>query len=184
MNINPEEGHFMKLSLTVLTVLILAMFSTVSMATHRGGLNACLSAASAIKEGYYAKLEYLTVTDRGSEVYEIEIHDKDGVEWELMCDIAKGTIYEIEREVESAADPLFKSKMKVDEKTAAQTALALYPGKLVHTEYEIESNGAASYEFDIYERPGVTYKVEVDATTGEIVEITIEKWDIGRETQK
>jgi uncharacterized membrane protein YkoI len=174
----------MKLSLGILTVLILAMFSTASMAGHHGGLHACLSAASAVKEGYYAKLEYLTITDRGSEVYEIEIHDKGGVEWELMCDIAKGIIYEIEREVASAADPLFSSKMKVDEKTAAQTALALYPGKLVHTEYEIESNGSASYEFDIYERPGVTYKVEVDATTGEIVEIAIEKWDVGREAHK
>lgn len=174
----------MKSTVLVFTAFILAVFSTAGMAGHGGGLHACLQAASAIKEGYYAKVEYLTLTEKSVTTYEIEIHDKDGVEWELMCDIAKGTIYEIEREVESAAEPLFNSKMKVDEKTAAQTALALYPGKLVHTEYEIESNGAASYEFDIYERPGVTYKVEVDATTGEIVEIAIEKWDIGRETHK
>jgi uncharacterized membrane protein YkoI len=184
MKINLEEGHSMKLLLNILTVMILAMFSTTSLADHHSGLHACLKAASAVKDGYYAKLEYLTVTNRGSDVYDIEIHDKDGVEWELMCDISKGSIYEFEREVKSTADPLFKNRMKVDEKTAAQTALALYPGKLVHTEYEIETNGSASYEFDIYERPGVTYKVEVDATTGEIVEIAIEKWDIGRETQE
>lgn len=174
----------MKLSITVLITTLLAMISTTSMADHRGGLHACLKAASAIKEGYYAKLEYLTFTDRGIKAYEIEIHDKDGVEWELMCDIAKGTIFEIEREVESLSDPLFKSRMKVDEKTAAQTALALYPGKLVHTEYEIESNGDASYEFDIYDRPGVTWKVEVDAASGEIVEVAMEEWDIGRESHK
>ena len=174
----------MKLPLSILTMLVLAMFSTTSLADHHGGLHACLAAASAVKEGYYAKLEYLTVTDRGNPVYEIEIHDKDGVEWELMCENIKGTIYEIEREVQSIDDPLFKNRMKVDEKSAAQTALALYPGKVVHTEYEIESNGAISYEFDIYERPGVTYKVEVDATTGEIVEFAIEKWDIGRESQE
>ena len=174
----------MKLSFVLLTTMVFAMFSTAATADHGGGLHKCLKAASAIKEGYYAKLEYLTFTDRGIEAYEIEIHDKDGVEWELMCDIAKGTIFEIEREVESPSDPLFKSKMKVDEKTAAQTALALYPGKLVHTEYEIESNGDASYEFDIYDRPGVTWKVEVDATTGEIVEVAVEKWDIGRESHK
>jgi len=174
----------MKLSFVLLTTMVFAMFSTAATADHGGGLHKCLKAASAIKEGYYAKLEYLTFTDRGIEAYEIEIHDKDGVEWELMCDIAKGTIFEIEREVESPSDPLFKSKMNVDEKTAAQTALALYPGKLVHTEYEIESNGDASYEFDIYDRPGVTWKVEVDATTGEIVEVAVEKWDIGRESHK
>jgi uncharacterized membrane protein YkoI len=169
---------------SLLAVLILTVFSTAGMADHRGGLHACLKAASAIKEGYYAKLEYLTFTGMGIKAYEIEVHDGDGVEWELMCDIAKGTIFEIEREVESTSDPLFKNRMKVDEKTAAQTALALYPGKLVHTEYEIETNGDASYEFDIHDRPGVTWKVEVDATTGEIVEVAIEEWDIGRESHK
>ena len=44
--------------------------------------------------------------------------------------------------------------------------------------------GDASYEFDIYDHPGTTYKVEVDAATGEIVEMAIEKWDIGRETDE
>jgi len=101
-----------------------------------------------------------------------------------MCDISTGNIYEIEREVESASDPLFKKNMKVNEEEAGKTALALYPGKIVHTEYEIEANGASSYEFDIFERPGVTYKVEVDAATGEIVEVSIEKWDIGRESHE
>ncbi|MCH8262597.1 MAG: PepSY domain-containing protein, partial [Proteobacteria bacterium] len=116
--------------------------------------------------------------------YEIEIHDKNGVEWELMCDISTGNIYEIEREVKSASDPLFKKNMKVNEEAAGKTALALYPGKIVHTEYEIEANGASSYEFDIFDRPGVTYKVEVDAATGEVVEVSIEKWDIGRESHE
>ncbi len=170
-------------------MLMLALFSFSVFAGHdghsgHGSLHKCLKSASAIKEGYYAKLEYLTLTDRGSKTYEIEIHDKDGLEWELMCDISAGTIYEIEREVESASDPLFKKNMKVNEDTAKKTALALYPGKVVHTEYEIEANGASSYEFDIFEKPGVTYKVEVDAATGEIVEVSIEKWDIGRESHE
>jgi len=179
----------MKQSITLMTMFMLVLFSSSVLAGHgghgsHGGLHQCLKSASAIKEGYYAKLEYLTLTDRGSKSYEIEIHDKDGVEWELMCDISTGTIYEIEREVESASDPLFKKNMKVNEDAAGKAALALYPGKIVHTEYEIEANGASSYEFDIFERPGVTYKVEVDAATGEIVEVSIEKWDIGRESHE
>ena len=101
-----------------------------------------------------------------------------------MCDIRRGEIFEIEREVESASDPLFKRHVKVDEKTASQTALELYPGKLVHTEYEIEADGSASYEFDIWSKRGVTWKVEVDASTGAIVEVNIEKWDIGREADE
>jgi uncharacterized membrane protein YkoI len=179
----------MKQAITFMTMLTLALFSFSVHAGHRGhgghgGLHQCLKSASTIKEGYYAKLEYLTLTDKGTKTYEIEIHDKNGVEWELMCDTSTGIIYEIEREVESASDPLFKKNMKVNEDAAKKAALALYPGKVVHTEYEIEANGASSYEFDIFEKPGVTYKVEVDAATGGIVEVAIEKWDIGRESHE
>ena len=166
------------------TIIFLLLFSHVGLARHSGTIHSCLEAASKIKDGYYAKVEYLTLTERGVKTYEIEIHDDNGVEWELMCDISSGRIYEIEREVDSAEDPLFKRNMKVDEKQAAKTALELYPGKLVHTEYEIESDGSASYEFDIYERPGNTYKIEVSAETGKIVEVSIERWDIGRETDE
>ena len=180
----------MKNILITLSLLILALFTTTAMAEgghfnrHHEGLHACLKAASAIKDGYYAKVEYLTMTQQGVAAYEIEIHDKDKVEWELICNSVTGDITEIEREVDSASDPLFKRHMKVDRDAAAKTALELYPGKLVHTEYEIEANGDASYEFDIYDHPGTTYKVEVDAATGEIVEMAIEKWDIGRETDE
>lgn len=176
----------MKQTFTFVTIVMLTLFSSSVLAGSRGhgihgDLHHCLKSASAIKDGYYAKLEYLTLTARGTKTYEIEIHDKNGVEWELMCDISTGTIYEIEREVKSTSDPLFKKNMKVSEEAAGKAALALYPGRIVHTEYEIETNGASSYEFDIFEKPGVTYKVEVNAATGEIVEVSIEKWDIGRE---
>ncbi len=173
----------MKQFITLITTLSLVLLSQSVLAGGHGhgGLHKCLKEASKIKQGYYGKLEYLTLTEQGVKTFEIEINDPNGVEWELMCDESNGTIYEIEREVASASDPLFKKKMKVDEKTAAETALALYAGKIVHTEYEIEANGAASYEFDIYDSPNVTYKVEVDATSGEISEVSIEKWDIGRE---
>ena len=178
----------MRNSLTAGSLLITTFFTTATMADHgrayHDGLQACLRAASGIKDGYYAKVEYLTMTQQGVATYEIEIHDKDKMEWELMCDSATGNIYEVEREVDSPNDPLFKKHMQVDTETAGKTALELYPGKLVHTEYEIEANGDASYEFDIYDHPGTTYKVEVDAATGKIVEVAIEKWDIGREVDK
>ena len=167
-----------------LSIMFLLLSSQSTLAGHKGNIHDCLKAASAIKDGYYAKVEYLTLTERGVKTFEIEIHDNEGVEWELMCDISNGRIYELEREVASADDPLFKRHMKVNEEQAAKTATELYPGKLVHTEYEIESDGSASYEFDIYERPGTTYKVEVSAETGKIVEVAIEKWDIGREAHE
>lgn len=40
----------------------------------------------------------------------------------------------------------------------------------METEYEIESNGDASYEFDIKTPDGKELKMEVDAATGKIVE--------------
>jgi len=178
----------MKTISTTVTFLLSTFLTTTAMADHgRGphgghdGLQACLKAASGIKEGYYAKVEYLTMTQQGVASYEIEIHDKNKMQWELMCNSATGSIYDVEREVGSPNDPLFKKHMKVDKDAAAKTALELYPGKLVHTEYEIEANGDASYEFDIYDHPGTTYKVEVDATSGKIIEVAIEQWDIGRE---
>jgi uncharacterized membrane protein YkoI len=175
----------MKKLITILSVTGLALMTSGSQAhPGRGGhdsLHACLKAASAIKDGYYVKVEYLSVTTEGSPSYEIEIEDDNGVQWEFMCKISKGIIYEMEREVDSAADPLFKKRMKVDKKTASETALEIYPGRLVHTEYEIEADGSASYEFDIVDKRKVTYEVEVDAETGEITEANIEAWDIGRE---
>jgi uncharacterized membrane protein YkoI len=181
----------MKTILTTAAFLLSTFLTTTTMADHgrvpyggHDGLHACLKAASGIKEGYYAKVEYLTMTQQGVATYEIEIHDKDKMEWELMCNSDTGSIYEVEREVDSPQDPLFKKHMKVDKDTAVKTALELYPGKIVHTEYEIEANGDASYEFDIYDHPGTTYKVEVDATSGAIVEMAIEQWDIGRETDE
>jgi uncharacterized membrane protein YkoI len=76
---------------------------------------------------------------------------------------------------------LFEKKLKVDEKTARSVALSSYPGAIVEVEYEIEENGNASYEFDIDTDSGKEMKIEIDATTGEIVEADEEIWQIGLE---
>jgi uncharacterized membrane protein YkoI len=49
-------------------------------------------------------------------------------------------------------------------------ALKAHPGEIIETEYEIESNGDASYEFDIKTKEGKEIKMEVDAATGKIIE--------------
>lgn len=74
--------------------------------------------------------------------------------------------------------------MKVTEEDAKATALKAYPGVIEEVEYEIEANGDASYEFDIVNSKGVETKVEVDATTGKIIEVAIEEWEIGEETDE
>ena len=148
---------------------------------HEGGLENCLTAVTAIRAGSFPKVEYLGFTDEGGSAYEIELRDADGKEWEFECRASDASIVEVEQEVDSVNDPLFKGKMKVSENEARKIATTLYPGTIEEVEYEIESNGAASYEFDIVDKYGVEFKVEVDATSGEIVEMQIERWEIGEE---
>jgi uncharacterized membrane protein YkoI len=52
---------------------------------------------------------------------------------------------------------------------------------VTETEYEVEPDGKASYEFDITGADGKEYKVEVDAATGKIVEESEEAYQIGKE---
>jgi uncharacterized membrane protein YkoI len=147
---------------------------------HGGSLTTCLELATAIRPGEFAKVEYLTVSDENVEVYEIEVVTEKGT-WEFECDAHHARIVEIEQEVDSVDHPLFKRSMKVSEEQARKTVLNLYPGTIDEVEYEIEVDGKASYEIDVVDEYGVEWKVEIDATSGEIVEVQIEAWEIGME---
>jgi uncharacterized membrane protein YkoI len=94
---------------------------------------------------------------------------------------ATGEIVEIEQEVDHPNHPLFKKNVKVNEREARKTALARFPGKIIEVEYEIEADGRSSYEFDIDTIDGREIKLEIDATSGEIVEINEERWQVGLE---
>jgi uncharacterized membrane protein YkoI len=148
---------------------------------HGRTLEICLSSAQAIKAGDFLKLEYLDPSAEGAPAYEIELRAANGREWEFMCDAATGTIFEIEQEAESADDPLFKAGAKVSLDDAKDAVLRLYPGEIEEVEYEIEANGDASYEMDVVMEDGTEFKVEVDAATGAIIEVAVERWEIGEE---
>lgn len=161
------------------TALIFASSSLINVQAADQGIESCIAAAKKQKTGKFVKLEKLNASGRA--VYEIEIEDVNGFEWEFMCDVNTGKIFETESEVSSVNSIAFKSKMKVTEQDAAAIALKSYPGTIEETEYEIEENGDASYEFDIVNAKGVETKVEVDAATGKIIEVAIEEWEIGEE---
>jgi uncharacterized membrane protein YkoI len=114
-------------------------------------------------------------------VYELEIRDANGFEWEFMCDADSGKITESESEVSSADSQAFKSKMKVTEEDALAIALKAHPGVIKEVEYVIKANGDASYEFDIISGQGAKTKVQVDAASGKIIEVAVEEWQIGEE---
>jgi uncharacterized membrane protein YkoI len=162
--------------------LIIAIGTSFSVQAADKGLDKCIAAIQAQKTGELVKLEKLNV--KGKAVYEIELEDANGFEWEFMCDVNSGKVFETESEVSSVNSSAFKSKMKVTEEDAKATALKAYPGVIEEVEYEIEANGDASYEFDIVNSKGVETKVEVDATTGKIIEVAIEEWEIGEETDE
>lgn len=143
------------------------------------GMEHCLHAALTEKNGGVVKVELKI--ENSIPTYEFDIETPDGKAWDIECNTQTGKIGEIEQEVNSADDPLFKAKLKVNEDQARKTALAAYPGEIVEVEYEIEADGAASYEFDIKDKDGKEMKVEVDAATGKIVEANSELYQVGKE---
>lgn len=145
----------------------------------QAGMEACLKAVLAQREGEVVKLEFKD--ERGVPTYEFEILGKDGKSWELECDANQGKITEEEQEVDNAEAALFKAKAKITLEQAKAIALKAHPGEVVEVEYEIEPDGSASYELDIQTDKG-EIKLEVDAATGKIVEDNErELYQIGKE---
>jgi uncharacterized membrane protein YkoI len=170
--------------LAMITLLASAFASTSLQATEMAlpktkvGIEKCLSAALKEKGGTVVKAE-LKIEGK-TPVYEFDIETPDGKAWDIEVSTLTGKVTEIEQEVKNADDPLFKAKLKVTEEEAKKAALAAFPGEVVETEYEIEADGAASYEFDIKTKDG-EIKVEIDATTGKLVEHSKEIYQIGKE---
>jgi uncharacterized membrane protein YkoI len=167
------------------TLLAAAFFANTAVADHGGfkphaydSLGKCVKAALNKKDGNIVKLEYKSEKKAG--VYEFDIQTADGKSWDVECDAKTSKITEVEEEV-SKDDSRFVALAKVSEEDAKATALAKHPGSVVEVEYELESDGTASYEFDILEADGEEVKVEVDATTGKIVEVSYEIYQIGKE---
>lgn len=167
------------------TLIAAAFFANTAIAGHEtikpkayDSLGKCVKAALAVHEGTIVKVEFKSEKKTG--VYEFDIESADGTAWDIECDAKSGKVTEVEQEV-NAENPKFKALAKVSEADAKATALAAHPGTVVETEYELESDGKASYEFDIKEADGEEIKVEVDATTGKIVETSYEVYQIGKE---
>ena len=113
-------------------------------------------------------------------IYEFDIMTKDGKEVEVECDAQNHTLHDFEVEYKKG-DKAFTEAAKISESEAEKIALKKYNGKIVDREYSME-NANPAYEFDIYvAKKGHEYEVEVDAVTGEILEVEMELYDIGSE---
>lgn len=146
---------------------------------HSGRLETCMKAALAKHPGDVQTLE--AEIEKGKAIYEFDIRAADGKEWEVECDAKSGKITETEEEV-TADDPRFKAKAKISLEEAKKAALAIHAGEVLETEYAIEADGSASYEFDIKTVSGKEMEVEIDATTGKLEEDPEEEiYQIGEE---
>lgn len=166
------------------TLVAAAFFANTAMAEHSGmqpkvhdSLGKCVNAALSKHDGTVVKVEFKNEGKAG--VYEFDVESADGTSWDIECNAKTGKITEVEEEVK--ADNAKFASAKVSEEDAKATALAAHPGTIAETEYEVEPDGKASYEFDITSANGKEYKVEVDATTGKIVEDNEEVYQIGKE---
>jgi uncharacterized membrane protein YkoI len=156
-----------------------ALVAASAQAETNAGIDACIATVGAKHPGKIVKVE--RKTEKGEPVYEFDVHGTNGKMYDIECSAKTGQITEVEEEVETPDHPAFKPKVKVTLDQAKQTALKQHPGEITEIEYEVESDGAASYEFDIVGKDGKEIKVEVDATTGAIVEANEELWQIGVE---
>lgn len=171
---------------TKIATLVAAVFFSHSAIAEHGdmaikghdSLGKCVKAALAKHDGTIVKVEFKAEGKSG--VYEFDVESADGTAWDIECDAKTSKVTEVEQEVK-ADDAKFKAAAKVSEADAKATALAAHAGSVAETEYEIESDGKASYEFDITSADGKEFKVEVDATTGKIVEDNQEVYQIGKE---
>lgn len=172
--------------LTLLATLVAGAFlSNIALAGHEtikpksyDSLGKCVKVALTLHEGTIVKTEFKSENKKG--MYEFDIESADGTSWDIECNAKTGKVTEVEQEV-SADNEKFKALAKVSEADAKATALAAHAGKVVETEYELEPDGKASYEFDILEADNEEVKVEVDASTGKIVEVSYEVYQIGKE---
>jgi uncharacterized membrane protein YkoI len=175
----------MKLQLTLAAALFTTVYSASALAEHGSikpksydSLGKCVKAALSKHDGKIVKLEMKSESKQA--VYEFDIESADGTAWDIECNVQTSKVTEVEQEVK-ADDAKFVALAKVTEADAKATALAAHPGNVVETEYELEPNGKASYEFDIQEADGEEIKVEVDATSGKIVEVGYEVYQVGKE---
>lgn len=146
----------------------------------KAGMETCMQAALKSKPGSVVQLEMKM--EKGTPTYEFEIVGEDGKNWDVECNGNSGKVTEVEQNVGSADHELFKAKAKISEDEAKKIALKAHPGTIEEaTDFEIEPDGKASYEFDIQTEDGKEMKVEVDATSGKIVEANQEIFGIGED---
>ena len=166
---------------TLGSVALLAAASQVlamePMPPTRVSMEECLSAALERYPGKVKELEF--GLEDGVPHYEFEILTADGRETEVECSAMTGEIVEVEWENENMDLDAFLETSKVSPAQARKIALRRVPGKVTKMDLETNSMGVMSYEFEIRTRDGEDVNVEVDAMSGNVIEVETEIYEVG-----
>jgi uncharacterized membrane protein YkoI len=169
------------ISCALATAALLAAASQVSamepMPPTRVSMEECLSVALERYPGKVKELEF--GLEDGVPHYEFEILTADGRETEVECSAMTGEIVEVEWENENMDLDAFLEISKVSPAQARKIALRRVPGKVTKMDLETNSMGVMSYEFEIRTRDGEDVDVEVDAMSGNVIEVETEVYEVG-----
>ena len=148
-----------------------------SMPQTKVSMEECLSVALELHPGKVKEVEF--GLEDGVPHYEFEILTADGRETEVECSAMTGEIVEVEWENENMDLDAFLEKSRVSPSQARKIALRRVPGKVTKMDLETTSTGVMSYEFEVRTRDGKDVDVEVDAMSGNVLEVETEIYEVG-----
>ncbi len=81
-----------------------------------------------------------------------------------------------------SSGPLLADTAPVSIETCLNAAYEIVPGGFVKVEFlDPSAEHIPAYEIDLITDHGKEFKVEVDAASGAIIEMSVERWQIGEE---
>ncbi len=117
--------------------------------------------------------------DNGAPRYDFEIVGADGRTAEVECDAMTGKVVEVEWENDDMDVDAFLERATVTPSQARKIALGRVPGRVVDMSLETSSTGQISYEFEILTGDGQEMDVEIDAISGDVVEVERDIYELG-----
>jgi uncharacterized membrane protein YkoI len=174
MSLKPISCALTTAALFITATQVLAM---EPMPETRVSMEECLSVALERYPGKVKEIEF--GLEDGVPHYEFEILTADGLETEVECSAMTGAIVEVEWENENMDLDAFLAQSRVSPAQARKIALRRVPGKVTKMDLETNSMGQMSYEFEIRTRDGEDVDVEIDAMSGNVMEVETEIYEVG-----
>lgn len=140
------------------------------------GIESCATAALAQAPGKLLRARLKSEPD--GRRWAFAIRQADGRRQDIECSDSAGTLVDTEVPVASAADPAFAAIARIDVAAAQAIALETKPGTVASVAFALAGDGLARYAFELATADGA-YRIEVDAASGELAEVSRTLLEIG-----